>query len=104
MAEALYLVRRTSQGVNDDRNRVREVLINEDDGQTNAQIITATIAALNANEPVETGAEDIYPAGYFDEVIDIDDLSGTTDEDNLRTDGDFIAFGPEVTSVKTAAV
>ncbi len=103
MAEALYLVRRTSQGVNDDRNRVREVLVNSDDGQTDAQIMAALVILLNAAQPVETGGEDIYPVGYFDEVIDIDDLSGTS-EDNLRTDDDFIAFGPELFSVKTAAV
>ena len=106
MAEGLFLVRRTSQGVNDDRNRVREVLINEDDAQTDAQIIQAAIDALNTATPVGDGftaGEKSYPDGYFDEVIDIDDLAGTS-EDNLRTDGDFIAFGPEVTSVKTAGV
>jgi hypothetical protein len=100
MAEGLFLVRRTTQGVNDDRNRVREVLINEDDGQTDAQIITATIAALNAAQPVTSDGQGdvIYPAGYFDTVVDIDDLvtSGP-----LRTDGDFIAFAPRVVAVET---
>ena len=98
MAEGLYLVRRTVQGVNDDRNRVREVLINEDDGQSDADIIIATVAALNAAQPVETGGEPIYHAGYFDTVVDIDDLvtSGP-----LRTDGDFIAFAPRVVAVET---
>ena len=98
MAEGLFLVRRTSQDVNNDRNRVREVLINEDDAQSDAAIITATIAALNAAQPVETDAEPVYPAGYFDTVVDIDDLvtSGP-----LRTDGDFIAFAPRVVAVET---
>lgn len=101
MAEGLFLVRRTSQAVNDDRNRVREVLINEDDGQTDAQIIAATIAALNTATPTGDGfssGEDVYPAGYFDTVVDIDDLvtSGP-----LRSDGDFIAFPPRVVAVET---
>ena len=106
MVEALWLIRRTAQGVSDDRNRVREVLFNNDDGDSDAVKITNLIAALNAAQPVSGGFSDgepVYPAGYFDEVINIDDLAGTG-EDNLRTDQDFIAFGPEVVSVKTASV
>lgn len=103
MVEALFLVTRTSQGVSDDRNRVRQVIINDDDAQTAAQTIATTIAALNAAQPVETGAEPVYPAGYFDTRVELSDLAGTT-EDNLRTAGDFIAFDEEVVSVKTAAV
>ena len=105
MVEGLFLVRRTSQGVNDDRNQVRAVLINNDDGDADAVIIANAIAALNAAQPVGDGftaGEPVYPAGYFDEVVDIDDLAGTTEE-NLRTDQDFIAFGSEVVAVKTAA-
>ena len=102
MAEGLFLLRRTSHAVSDDRNQVRSMLINNDDGDSDAVMIQAAVDALNANEPVETGAEKVYPDGYFDEVIDIDDLSGTT-EDNLRTDQDFITFGAEIAQVKTAA-
>lgn len=93
MAEALFLVTRTQQGVSDDRNRVREVIINDDDGTSDADIIIATIAALNASEPVESGVAPVYPAGYFDTVNELSDL--TTDS-VLRTDGDFIAFPPRV--------
>lgn len=98
MAEALFLVTRTAQGVNDDRNQVREVIINNDDGDTDAQIIAAAIAALNAAQPVESGAEAVYPAGYFDTVNEISDLvtAGV-----LRTDGDFLAFAPRVAAVTT---
>ena len=98
MAEALFLVTRTTQGVSEDRDRVREVIINDDDATTNANVIIATVAALNAAAPVETGAEAKYPAGYFDTVIELSDL---TTESTLRTDGDFIAFPPRVVSVTT---
>lgn len=97
MAEALFLVRRTVQGVNEDRNRVREVLINEDDGQTNAQIIAATIAALNAVTPVGDGftaGEPVYPAGYFDTVDPVNTTTGI-----LSADGRFVAFPPRVAAV-----
>lgn len=97
MAEGLFLVRRTDQGVNNDRNRVREVLINEDDGQTDAQIIAATISALNAAQPVESGFENVYPDDYFDTVENIDDLTSGP----LASDGDFVAFAPRITAVET---
>ncbi len=106
MVEALWLIRRTSQGVSEDRNRVREVLFNNDDGDSDAVKMQNLVDALNAATPTGdsiTAGENVYPDGYFDEVINIDDLAGTG-EDNLRTDQDFIAFGPEVASVKTALV
>jgi hypothetical protein len=96
MAEALYLVRRTVQGVNNDRNRVREVLTNRDDGLTDAQRIQAVIDDLNTAQPVETGAEPIYPDGYFDTVQLVAVASGP-----LSTDGDFVAFAPRIVSVTT---
>jgi hypothetical protein len=95
MAEALFLVRRTSQGVNDDRNRVREVVINEDDAQTDAQIIAATVAALNAAQPVSSGGSDVYPAGYFDTVVAL------TTAVTLGADGDFLAYPPRVAAVNS---
>lgn len=98
MAEALYLVRRTTQGVNDDRNRVREVIVNNDDGDSDATIIANVVALLNTAHPVESGAEPVYPAGYFDTVNQISDLTTSGD---LRTDGDFIAFPPRVAAVTT---
>ncbi len=98
MAEALYLVERTDSPVSDDRDGVRAVLINEDDAQTDAQIITATIAALNAALPVDAQADAKFPAGYFDTVSEVSDL---VTAGPLRTDGDFVAFKREVTSVRT---
>ncbi len=100
MAAALHVVRRTIQGVNDDRNLVREVLIHRDDADTDAQIITDTIAALNTahvtGDGFSTGA-DVYPAGYFQTV----DKVGLTPSETLATLGDFIAFAPAVASVET---
>ena len=103
MADALWLIRRTSQGVNDDRNQVREVLINIDDGDDDATKIQGCIDALNTAHPVEAGAEKAFPDFYFDEVINIDDLAGTG-ENNLRTEFDFIAFAPAVDSLITPLV
>ena len=109
MAEGLYLVRRTQLPGNGERNGVRDVLINNDDGDSDAVIMQNTVDALNAAEPGGGGhagastGEPAYPDGYFDTVMDVDDLAATG-EDNLRTDGDFIAFKAPVTSVETAGV
>lgn len=97
MAAGLFLVTRTVQGVNNDHNRVREVIINDDDALTDAQIITQAIAGLNTAQPVESGSEPVYPAGYFDTVVQI----GATPAGPLATDNDFIAYAPEVASIKT---
>ena len=97
MAEALFLVRRTTQGVNNDRNLVREVIINSDDGGTDADVIAEAISGLNAQNPVEAGAEAVYPADYFDTVEDIGDLTSGP----LATDEDFIAFPPRVSAITT---
>ena len=103
MVEALYLVRRTTQGESDDRNRVREVLANQDDGQTDAQIIQAVIDALNAESPFGDGfpahdpaGNNTYPDGYFDTV---DEVSVTTGP--VSSDGDFVAFGVRKLAVTT---
>ncbi len=95
MAAGIFLVTRTDQGVSNDRNRVREVIVHEDDAQTDAQIITAVIATLNTAEPVETGAEAVYPAGYFDTVVQI----GATPVADLDTDGNLIAYPPRVVAL-----
>jgi len=99
MAAGLFLITRTDQGVTNDRNRVREVILNNDDGQTNAQHIAQAITGLNASQPVESGAnaEPVYPAGYFDTVVQI----GATPAGPLATDNDYIAYAPEVVSAKT---
>jgi hypothetical protein len=94
MAEALFLVRRTSQGVNDDRNRVREVLVNNDDGDADAVIMQNVVDLLNVAHPA--GGEAVYPVGYFDTVEVVAVSSGP-----LSTDGDFIAYSPRVAAVVT---
>jgi hypothetical protein len=97
MAAAIYLVTRTIQGVNQDRNGIREVVVHEDDAQTDAQIITALIASMNATEQAGDPAGDFdqYPAGYFDTVVQI----GATPVADLDTDGNYIAFAPRVASL-----
>ena len=102
MAAGLFLVTRTSQGVTQDRNLVREVIIHDDDGDTDAVIIAQCITQLNALFPTETkggdaDAEPAYPAGYFDTVIQI----AATPEGPLATINDMIAYAPEVSSNKT---
>lgn len=97
MVAGLFLVTRTDQGVTNDRNRVREVIINDDDGQTDAQIITQAIAGLNATQAVESGAEAVYPAGYFDTVVQI----GASPAGPLATDNDYFAYAPVIASEVT---
>lgn len=93
MAEALFLVTRTVQGVNQDKDQVREVIINSDDGSTAAETIQDAVDALNAAEPVEAGAEPKYPTGYFDTVVAL------TAAVTLGADLDFIAYPPRVAAV-----
>ena len=102
MAAGLFLITRTSQGVTQDRNLVREVILNNDDGQTDAQHIQQAVDGLNTLFPTESkggdaDAENAYPTGYFDTVVQI----GAVPEGPLATDNDMIAYAPEVGSVKT---
>lgn len=95
MAAGIFLVTRTDQGVTNDRNRVREVIVHEDDAQTDAQIIAAVIASLNTATPVGdsiTAGEPAYPDFYFDTVEQI----GATPVASINTDGDFLAYAPRV--------
>lgn len=94
MVAGIFLVTRTIGGVNQDINQVREVVVHEDDAQTDAQIITALLASMNATEPAgdPSGDFDQYPAGYFDTVVQI----GASPVADLDTDGDYIAFAPRV--------
>lgn len=96
MVAGLFLVQRTVQGEADDRNRVRDVVVHEDDAQTDAQIIAAVIATLNTLASVGDGlpahapaGENVYPDGYFDTVTQI----GASPAGPLATDGDLFAFG-----------
>ena len=97
MAAGIFLVTRTVQGVNQDRNGIREVVVHEDDAQTDAQIITALLASMNATEQAGDPAGDFvqYPAGYFDTVVQI----GATPVADLDTDGNYIAFAPRVAAL-----
>jgi hypothetical protein len=94
MAEALYLVERTTALDGNDIDGVRHVLINNDDGDADAVIITAAIAACNA----ASGATGKFSAGYFDTVNKVSDLVTAGD---LRTDQNFIAFPEKVVEVRT---
>lgn len=94
MAAGIFLVTRTVQGVNQDINQVREVIVHEDDAQTDAQIIAALLANMNTVEPAGDPSGDFnqYPDGYFDTVVQI----GATPVADLSTDGDYLAFTPRV--------
>jgi hypothetical protein len=97
MAAGLFLVERTDQGDNSDRNGVRAIIVNDDDAQTDAQIIATAIATMNTTQAVESGAEDQYPAGYFQTVVQV----GATPAGPLATDGDLLVYKREVMSVRT---
>ncbi len=94
MAAAIFLVTRTIGGVNQDINQVREVIVHEDDGQTDAAIITALLANMNVVEEAGDPAGDAnqYPDGYFDTVLQI----GASPEGALGTDGDYLAYHANV--------
>ena len=76
---------------------MREVIVHEDDGQSDAAIITALLASMNATEPAgdPSGSQDQYPVGYFDTVVQV----GATPVADLDTDGNYIAFAPRVASL-----
>lgn len=98
MADAIFLVTRTLQGVASDRNLVREVIIFQDDGDDDDTIIAQCITGLNALEGAEVGAPDVYPAGYFDTVVQI----GASPVAPLDTEFDFIAYAPAISSLNSA--
>ncbi len=97
MVAAIFLVTRTSQGVNQDKNQVREVIMHQDDGDSDAVIIAQAIAGLNTQNPVEADAEAAYPPGYFDTVVQI----GASPVANLATEFDFLAYTPRVSEFDT---
>jgi len=81
MAEALYLVTKANaqHGGETIINGIHAVLINSDDGGTDAQIIA------EAEAQVVAGGHPI-PSGYFDTVAAVGDLTSgplPTDEDTL---------------------
>ena len=97
MAAAIFLVTRTVSGVNQDINQVREVIVHEDDGQSDAAIIVALLANMNTVEQAGDPAGDFnqYPDGYFDTVVQI----GATPVADLSTDGDYLAYAPRVAAL-----
>ena len=92
MAQALHIITRTVQGVNDDRNLVREVIMNLDNADSDAVNLVAAVTAMNLLAPVESGAEAVYPAGYFDTITEF----GLTPSGILGTDLDILAYAPRV--------
>jgi len=76
MAAALYLVKKT--GSDNVVNGIDQVLINNDDGDADALIITNTAAALRA-------AGQAIPDGYFDTVTAVGPAA------YLDTEFDYIA-------------
>ena len=100
MVAGLFLVERTIHDDDHDVNRVRQVVVHEDDAQTDAQIIAAVIATLNTATPrgdsIGSGPA-VYPAGYFDTVTQI----GASPAGPLATDGDLYAFAQAKNSVTT---
>ncbi len=97
MVAGIFLVTRTVQGVNQDINGVREVIVHEDDAQTDAQIIAALLVNMNLVEPAgdPSGSQDQYPDFYFDTVVQI----GATPALDLSTDGDYLAYAPRVAAL-----
>lgn len=93
MAEALFLVERTAQTDNNVRDAIKTVVINSDDGKTDAQIIADAVAAVNAALPADAdAASNKLPDGYFDTVSTLSDLTSGP----LATDQDFMTFGGDI--------
>ncbi len=91
MAEALYLLTKEVHTGQSTIQGVTAVLINKDDGQTDAQIRASAVAQLNARFP--TGSdENTFPSTYFDLVtpLKVSDLSAGPLKDNL----DMYVFRP----------
>ena len=101
MVDAIFLVKRNSQGVTNDRNLIREVLIFNDDQDADALIIQNTVDALNLADPVESndGAnpEPVYPDFYFDTVVQV----GASPAGPFDTEFDFLAYAPAVLELET---
>ena len=95
MVAAIFLVTRNVglDSVNQDKNQVREVIMHQDDGDSDAVIIAHAILGLNTQLAAETGAEPPYPADYFDTVVQI----GAAPVADLDTEFNYIAFGNRVT-------
>jgi hypothetical protein len=97
MVAGVFLVERTIHDPDHDINRVRQVVVHEDDAQTDAQIIAAVIATLNTNtvRGDAISSLDAYPAGYFNIVTQI----GAVPAGPIAVDGELIAFQQEVIRV-----
>ena len=99
MVDAIFLVTRTVQGVNDDKNKVREVIFFNDDGDSDLLIAQNLVDILNTNTPRGDGlpahapaGDNVYPDLYFDTVVQI----GATPVAPLGTEFDYLAYGPAV--------
>ena len=83
MAEGLWLVTKKIHGGDTLVDGVYAMLINDDDGTSEANVLLNAIAQFNG----ETGAS-VLPAGYFDAAVLISDLTAGA----LKDDNDFYVF------------
>lgn len=88
MAESVVLVTRAASAGEQLVNGVRAVLINSDDGGTDAQKIIEAVAACNRAFPKDAAGSDPFPAGYFDTVLEVGDLTSGP----IPDDTDAIVF------------
>ena len=99
MVAALFLVTRTVSN-NEDKDGIRQVVINNDDGDADAVIAANAATAVNNDQPATTDAvntSEKLKSDYFDTVVQI----GSTPAGPLATDQDFIAVGDSVSEVLT---
>ena len=75
MAEALFLVTKSQQGGEKLINGVRAVVVNDDDAESAALHIASAVAACNRAFPKDAAGSDPFPAGYFDTVVTLSDLT-----------------------------
>ena len=72
MTQHLYLVTKSESEGESLVNGVRAVLLNRVSTATDAELKASAVSAANA----AYGSTDAFDAGYFDTVVQIDDLSG----------------------------
>jgi hypothetical protein len=98
MAEALYLCTKSQLGGGETLiNGCTAVIINEDDGETDAAILAD--AAEAASDAMGLDADSLLPATYFDTATKISDLSSGP----LKDDHDsyvFLPGGPALNKVE----
>ena len=97
MAEALWLVTRNDNLGRHDRDGIKNVLINSDDGKTAAVVMQDAVDLVNAQLPPTSGEADKLPVGYFDTAEEVGDLVAGP----IRTDGDGYIMGASIAELVT---